>query len=201
MNHASSKNVCKMVFGVLLFVPVISALAWQTPVGPAPVPAFADMERTTNVTIQAGTLQCCRVFECSVSLLATPSNAVEVAFGTSRNSDGVLHPGDETFTIGWEGGAWYAASATNRICSAFLEGTALRSLSLILHLSADGVPRTLSLSADCTNNAFSAIIDSPPDWMFSREWDAIRLTVRGGCDSAESTSVRFGPNPAFIILR
>ncbi len=177
------------------------ALAWQTPVGPAPTPAFADMARSTNVQIQAESLQLCRVFECSLSLLASPSNAVEVAFGTSRNGDGLLLPGDETFAIGWEGGAWYAASATNRIFSALHGDAARRSLSFTLHVSEDGVPRTLSLSADCTNNAFSAIIDSPPAWMFSREWDAIRLTVRGAYDSVESASVRFGPNPAFIILR
>ena len=30
---------------------------------------------------------------------------------------------------------------------------------------------------------------------------AIRLTARGVCDSVENASVRFGPSPAFIILR
>jgi hypothetical protein len=184
-----------------LLITTATALAWQMPVGPAPDPAFADMERTTNAAIQTEVLHRTRVFECSLSLLATPSNAVDIAFGTSRNGDGILQPGDETFAIGWEGGAWYAASATNRICSAFLEGSARRSLSFTLHVSEEGVPRTLSLSADGAENAFSAIIDSPPAWMFSREWDAIKLTTRGAYDSAESASVRFGPNPAFIILR
>ena len=178
-----------------------AALAWQTPVGPAPTPVFADMERTTNALIHAEALQRCRVFECSLSLLATPTNAVEVAFGKSRQGDGVLQPGDEPFAIGWEGGAWYIASATNRICSAFLEDSARRSLSLTLHVSDDGVPRTLSLTADDAENAFSAIIDLPPVWMFSREWDAVRLTVRGVDGSNEKASVRFGPNPVFIILR
>ena len=159
------------------------------------------MERSTNVQIQAEPILRCRVFECSLSLLATPSSAVEVAFGTSRNGDGILQPGDETFAVGWEGGAWFVASATNRICSAFLEGSAQRSLSLTLHLSENGVPCTLSLAADGAENAFSAIMDSPPDWMFSHEWDAMRLTARGACDSVENASVRFGPNPAFIILR
>ena len=178
-----------------------AALAWQTPVGPAPAPVFADMERSTNAQIQAETLQRCRVFECSLSLLTTPSNAVEVAFGKSRQGDGVLQPGDETFAIGWEGGAWFVASATNHICSDYLEGSARRSLSFTLHVSEDGVPHTLSLSADDAENAFSAIIDLPPAWMFSREWDAVRLTVRGVGEADEAASVRFGPNPVFIILR
>ena len=188
-----------IAFATLLAASV--ALAWQTPVGPAPAPAFDDMERSTNAPISPEVLHRTRVFECSILLLATPSNAVEVAFGTSRNGDGNLQPGDETFAIGWEGGVWYAASATNRICSAFLEGAARRSLSLTLHVSENGVPRALSLSADGARNAFSAIINLPPAWMFSSEWDAIRLTARGVCDSVENASVRFGPNPAFIILR
>ena len=177
------------------------ALAWQTPVGPAPAPAFADMERSTNVQIQAESLQRCRVFECSLSLLASPSNALEVAFGKSRNGDGVLHPGDETFALGWEGGAWFVASRTNRICSVRQEGAAHRPLSFTLHLSGEGIPRTLSLSADDAEDAFSAIIDLPPSWMFSREWNAVRLTVRGVGEADEAATVRFGPNPVFIILR
>ena len=201
MNQASSKNVRKMIFGILSFVPVISALAWQTPIAPAPAPIFDDMERSTNVLIQAEILQHTRVFECSVSLLANPSNAVEVAFGTSRNGDGILHHGDETFAVGWEGGAWFIASATNRIYSVQQEGTARRSLSLTLHLSEDGAPRSLSLSATGTENAFPSLINTPPTWMFSREWDAVRLTVRGVDEADEAATVRFGPNPAFIILR
>ena len=178
-----------------------AAWAWQTPVGPAPTPAFIDMERTTNVAIQAEVLQSCRVFECSLSLLATPSNAVEVAFGTSRNGDGILHNGDETFAIGWEGGAWFVASATNRMCSVQQEGAARRSFSFTLHLSEEGAPHSLSLSANGAETAFASLVASSPAWMFSREWDAVRLTVRGVGEVDEVATVRFGPNPVFIILR
>ena len=188
-----------IVFSTLLVASF--ALAWQTPVGPAPTPAFADMERSTNVQIQAESLQRCRVFECTLSLLASPSNALEVAFGKSRNGDEALLPGDETFAIGWEGGAWFVASATNRICSVQQEGAARRSLSFTLHVSEGGVPRTLSLSADGMENALQSLIDMPPTWMFSRKWDTVRLTVRGVGEVEEAATVRFGPNPVYIILR
>ena len=189
------------IFAFTVSLAAAAALAWQTPVGPAPAPLFVDMERTTNATISPEVLQRARVFECSVSLFATPSNAVEVAFGTSRNGDGVLHPGDETFAIGWEGGAWFVASATNRICSVQQAGDGRRSLSFTFHLSEDGAPRSLSLSADGMENAFSSLSASPPAWMFSREWDSVRLTVRGVGEADETATVRFGPNPVFIILR
>ena len=201
MNPTLHKFLQNATISFLLCLPVISALAWQTPVGPAPTPMFDDMERSTNAPISPEAIQQCRVFECSLSLLATTSNAVEVAFGTSRNGDGILHHGDETFAVGWEGGAWFIASATNRIYSVQQEGAARRSLSLTLHLSEDGVPRSLSLSATDTENAFPSLINSPPIWMFSREWDAVRLTVRGVDEADEAATVRFGPNPVFIILR
>ena len=189
------------IFAFTVSLAAAAALAWQTPVGPAPAPLFVDMERTTNATISPEVLQRARVFECSVSLFATPSNAVEVAFGTSRNGDGVLLHGDETFAIGWEGGAWFVASATNRICSVTQGGGAHRSLSFMLHVSKMGAPQALSLSADGTENAFSSLSASPPSWMFSREWDSVRLTVRGVGEADETATVRFGPNPVFIILR
>ena len=191
--------LCLMV--IATFLAAAAALAWQTPVGPAPIPTFDDMERTTNAPISPEAIQRTRVFECSISLIATPSNAVEVAFGISRNGDGNLHCGDETFAVGWEGGAWFVASATNRIYSLQQEGAALRSLSFALHLSEDGAPRSLSLTATGTETAFPSLSASPPTWMFSREWNAVRLTVRGVGEADESASIRFGPNPVFIILR
>jgi hypothetical protein len=177
-----------------------AAWAWQTPVGPAPTPAFIDMERTTNVVIQAESLQRCRVFECFLSLPASPSSALEVAFGKSRNGDEALLPGEETFAIDWEGDAWFVASATSRICSALHEDAARRSLSFMLRVSEDDVPRTLSFSADGMENAFSSVAVPPPVWMFSRAWDMVRLAVRGIDEAEESVSVRFGPNPVFLIL-
>ena len=198
---ANAMNLSFSFFAFTALLTAAASLAWQTPVGPAPAPVFIDMERFMNAPIQAEALRRCRVFECSLTLFATPSNAVEIAFGTSRNGDGVLQPGDETLAIGWEGGAWYAASATNRICSAFFDSSARRSLSVTLHVSEEGVPRTLSLFADGAENAFTSLIEAPPEWLFSGKWNAIRLTVRGVDDSVESASVRFGPNPVFIILR
>ena len=85
---ANVMNLRFSFFALVASLAAAAALAWQTHVGPAPMPVFTDMERSTNAHIQVETLQRCRVSECSLSLIATPSNAVEVAFGTSRNDDG-----------------------------------------------------------------------------------------------------------------
>ena len=59
----------------------------------------------------------------------------------------------------------------------------------------------LSLSADGAGDAFAALAASPPDWMFSRAWDAARLTVRGVDEAGEGVSVRLGADPWMLILR
>ncbi len=186
---------------LLILAVALSAHAAPIPIPATPPPAFCDMERTTNAAIRPGALREARVFKGEVSLLATPSNAVEVAFGASRDGTGVLLPGDESFAVGWDGGSWFVASATNRICSAPLEGAARRSLSFKLHVSERGDPRALSLSADGAGDAFAALVASPPDWMFSRAWDAARLTVRGVDEAEEDVSVRLGADPWMLILR
>ena len=80
-------------------------MAGTIPVPVVPESAFADTEAVTNAAARPSLVQRARTFSGDIALYATPSNALEVAFGTSRNSDGILLPGDETFSIGWVQGS------------------------------------------------------------------------------------------------
>ena len=186
---------------VLAFASALPAVGGTVALPDAPAPAFADLETVTNATIRAAMLQSARVFDGSLSLLATPSNMVEVAFGTSRNNDGVLLPGDESFSVGWREGAWFIASATNRIESAAMTNAASRSLSFQLRLTEDGEPHRLTLTATGAGDAFASLVADPPDWMFSRNWDTVRLTIRGVDDPDENVSVQFNADPWVLIMR
>ena len=93
------------------------------------------------------------------------------------------------------------ASPTNRICSAPQEGTAPRTLSFTLRVSETGELPILSLTATGAGDAFAALVASPPAWMFSRDWDAVRLTIRGVDNPNENVSVQFNTDPGIIILR
>ena len=186
---------------LLAFASALPAIGGTVAIPDSPAPAFLDLESVTNATIRASMLQSARVFEGTLSLLATPSNMVEVAFGTSRNNDGVLLPGDESFSVGWREGAWFIASATNRIESAAMTNAASRSLSFQLRLTENGEPHRLTLTASGAGNAFAALVADPPDWMFSRSWDAVRLTIRGVDDPDENVSVQFNADPWVLIMR
>ena len=85
---------------VLLALAASAASAGTVAVPAAPVSPYADTEAVTNAAVRPSLVQRARTFSGDIALYATPSNALEVAFGTSRNGDGILLPGDETFSIG-----------------------------------------------------------------------------------------------------
>ncbi len=174
--------------------------------GTIPVPvvlesSFADSESVTNAAMRTSLIQRVRTFSGDIALYATPSNALEVAFGTSRNGDGILLPGDETFSIGWSDGAWFVASPTNHIATATLVGATRRSLSFSVRMSEEGVPTRLTVSADGLDDAFASLTSTPPSWLFSRDWDAVRVTANGVDATAEAVSIRLDNDPWLFIAR
>ena len=184
---------------LLAFASALSSIGGTVAIPDSPAPAFLDTECVTNAPIRASMLQRARVFEGTISLLATPSNMVEVAFGTASN--GELPPGNEAFSLGWREGSWFIASATNRIESAPATNSASRNLSFQLRLTETGQPHRLTLTATGAGDAFASLVANPPDWMFSRDWNAVRLTIRGADDPAEAVSVKFNTDPWVLIMR
>lgn len=103
---------------------VICAIPFQ-PVA-LPTVEHVDTEVTTNITITAWQSRVAK-FTFSLSCLSTPSNNVEVAFGTDADADGVLDPGETEMVVGWDCGSWFvrkgidghrveaASSSTNEI--------------------------------------------------------------------------------------
>ena len=81
------------------------------------------------------------------------------------------------------------------------EGPGRRTLSFQLRLDEDGEPLRLSLSVSGAEDAFPALVEAPPEWTFSREWDTVRLTIRGVDNPAENVSVRFSADPWMILFR
>ncbi len=186
---------------MLLFFAAFSAMAGTIPVPVVPESAFADREAVTNAAVRPSLVQRARTFSGDIALYATPSNALEVAFGTSRNGDGILLPGDETFSIGWSDGAWFVASPTNHIATATLVGATRRSLSFSVRMSEEGVPTRLTVSADGLGDAFASLTSTPPPWLFSRDWNVVRVTASGVDATAEAVSIRLDNDPWLFIAR
>ena len=176
----------------------IAVHAVEVVVPPVPPPEFADTESVTNAPLGLA-LAKARFLRIELSLDATPSNNVEIAFGKAGDGGTVLAAGAEEFSVGWDCGAWFIASPTNRITSAACEGTARRQFFLEVRVAEDGTPRKWTVTP--SDGAFADLPSSPPSWAFSRDWTAVRLAVRGVDERDESVSVRIGTDPGVIMLR
>ena len=194
MSHSAFATIL-----IALAVSVASAGTISVPI--VPESPFADTEAVTNATVRASLIQRARSFSGDIALYTTPSNALEVAFGTSCNGDGILLPGDETFSIGWENGGWFIASPTNRIVAAAQGGADRRNLSFSVRMSEEGVPTQFTISGDGLGDAFASLSAAPPPWLFSRSWDTVRVTVNGVDATEEAVTIRLDNDPWLFIAR
>ena len=195
MSHSAFATIL-----IALAVSVASAGTISVPI--VPESPFADTEAVTNATVRASLIQRARTFSGDIALYTTPSNALEVAFGTSCNGDGILLPGDETFSIGWADGAWFIASPTNRIATTGQEVATRRSLAFSVRVSKEeGVPTKFTVSGDGLGDDFASLTNAPPSWLFSRNWDAVRVTANGVDATAETVGIRLDNDPWLFIAR
>jgi len=81
-------------------------MAFGATVGPLPQSDYADTEVSTNLPFQVDFATMSRI-EFTLSLVASPSNVVEVSIGTDANADGILSPDETDQTFGYNCGNWF----------------------------------------------------------------------------------------------
>ena len=160
-----------------------------------PAAAFADTESVTNEALPASAMASARMVRCMVELAASASNCVEVAFGRDADEDGALAGDEVAMRLGWDAGAWFLEGGTNRLEAAVAEPPTPARLELLLRVDERGAP----VAGSC--GAFTNLPAQPPAWLFSREWNAVRLSVRGFGPRDESVSVRLDADASVMILR
>ena len=179
----------------------MSAMASSSvPVSLPPV-AHADTETTTNVAFAAGMPSSGR-FVLSLACAATPSNNVQVAFGTDADANGVLDLEETELLTGWDCGAWFVQNGFDapRQRTGAEPPDAAGSFAWEVRLSPSGVPVRASFlgnGAPVLNDVSTA----RPTWLYSRSWNMLRLTGRGLDASGESFEVSILPDGFTIILR
>ena len=187
---------------LVAFTAIRSASALTVPDLPPPV--FADTEVSTNVATRAWTERT-RMFNVTLSFDATPSNNVQAAFGTDESADGNLSDEEAGLTLGWDCGEWFIASAdaTNRFTAAPTGTETRKELSFLMTLGADGLPRALELTDGTTPLAFAGLDLSPPPpaWMFSKDWNLLKVVARGTDAQNEQIVVELANDAVMLLLR
>ena len=191
--------VCAVMLAIAM-LPNVGARTFQR----LPEPIFADTEVSTNVAMRAWG-ENARQFSVTLQFDATPSNNVQVAFGTDASADGNLSDEEAGLTLGWDCGSWFMASdsATNRFTAAPSGSSARKELSFQMSLGADGLPRKLELADGTSPLAFTGLnlSPAPPAWMFSKDWDLLKVVARGTDEQNEQITVVLSNDAVMLLLR
>ena len=194
-----------------IYVPMALAVlivvsAWGRAVVPAALPpaVHADTETVTNVPF-ATALDAAGRLSFDLVCRATPSNNVEVAFGTDANGNGVLEPEETDRVVGWDCGSWFTRKGADGACQ--MENgewkiengvePEVRTLSWRVRVGADGTPSRFEATADGS----PAFADLPLESTYSPSWNLLRLTGRGLDASLEIFFVSATPDGTVFIMR
>ena len=190
----------------ILLAAALSALVAAGAPSRAALPpvTHADTEVMTNVPF-TGALDVSGRFAFDLSCRATPSNNVEVAFGTDADGDGVLDLGETDCVIGWDCGAWFVRKGADGACQ--MENgewkiengvePEVRTLSWRVRVRTDGTPFRLEATADGT----LVFADLPLESTYSPSWNLLRLTGRGLDASLETFTFSVTPDGTIFIMR
>lgn len=144
-----------------------------------PVSPFADTEVSTNMVINKADIN---YVDLKFTFCGTPTNNLEMAFGTDANTNGVLDAEEVETRFGWRGGRYFIENALT--CESFdsdaIAGS--QNLSVELHLDIRSSPQQVRRIAVSGVNAsaFAGILSGrPPAWLWLREWNMMRMTRRG----------------------
>lgn len=146
-----------------------------------PAPEFADTEVTAHHRLDQ-TGGGVRTLDFWLSFDGTPSNNVEVAFGTDADADGRLAPQETDVVIGWECGRYFVERfRTGERVEEDGVGTngIARTLDWHYRVGKDKVEFKAFTVTNETGVAFADLSVARPEWLYGRDWNLMRMTARG----------------------
>lgn len=102
-----------MRFRLLAQTLLSAGAALASPFAQLPSSSFPDTEVSTNVPFLFRRDHAGR-FNFALDFNATPSNNVEVAFGSDLDADGVLQPRETALSFAWDCGQWILVTARKK---------------------------------------------------------------------------------------
>lgn len=176
-------DVCGLRIGslILSLFFAVDSFAGAKELPRLPPPQFLDTEVTAYYRFNQD-CERVRTLDFSLSFNGTPSNNVEVAFGTDADHDGRLAPHETGVVIGWESGRYFIERfRTGERTEEPSVGAPAARRRLEWHCKvADN--RTEFVSFAATNDfgaVFADLSSACPRWLYDRDWNLVRMTARG----------------------
>ena len=174
------------------------ALAQTIVVPPVPAPEFADTEVSTNIAVWA------HAHEIGMSFAlhgASVSNCLQVAFGRDADGDGVLGADESETLFGWRNGRYFAENMPRgvRVEEAASDGGTSRVFTVGFRLSKGRGLRHFTATNEMGVAVFTNFSASAKGWLYSPEWNMMRVTRRGPGVPAEWFSCEISSH--FFVIR
>ncbi len=196
----------------LLFC-VVASVAFALPsVRPELPPVeHLDTETVTNVPFTAWQKHL-RHFTVKLAFNATPSNNVEMAFGTDGSTgttgvspveDGALSPDECDLVVGWDCGAWFVEDGATgeRVTAAPTDGYGAHELVVRVRLRRTGAVDDVRF-LDNGTEVFPELAASKPPWLHASGWNRLRLVGRGeNVRAGERFFAQITPHETTLIMR
>ena len=177
--------------------PVLLPIAKRFVLASQPPSPFIGTEVATNVALTVR--DDIRVFDLVLSLAASFSNNVEIAFGTDLNTNGVLDRSERRFAVGWDCGAWTCSDERSDSVVHAIRDPGDRTL--VWHLSLDSRRRPRPQGLVATDDAAPVFGPVASPGMFDPAWDLARIAVRGDGDILGSASFTLSRTGLSVIVR
>lgn len=185
----------------ILFVAVVmQAFARTIVVPPVPAPDFADTEVSTNIAVQVSDEQAQEIKMCFALQGTSVSNCIQVAFGRDADGDGILGADEAETLFGWRNGRYFAESMADgiRVEEAANGSTTSRVFTVGFRLSKGRGLRHFTVTNEMGVAVFAKFSASAQGWLYSPEWNMMRVTRRGPVVLDECFSCDIRPH-AFVI--
>ena len=158
---------------------LLPSMALGVAVGPLPAPEYADTEVTAYADLRIPARNA-RGLDIEMTFTGTASNNVEIALGRDADGDGRLSFHETEVALGWDCGRYFVERFSTG--ERFEEPAA----------ADDGNPRRLSwhcpvkrgrilglVVSNETDAVFASLTADTPAWVYSADWNLMRLTARG----------------------
>ena len=163
---------------LILLLPTV---AFGVAVDSLPPPQFIDTEVSATHRLDQSAFGL-RGLDFRLDFNGTPSNNVEVAFGRDLDANGALAPHETDVVVGWECGRYFIERfRTGERIEEPNVGTNDVTRSLAWHYTLRKSGKVFKAFA-VTNEvgvAFAQVSTNAPAWLYSRDWNLMRLTARG----------------------
>ena len=142
-----------------------------------PVSAYEDTESSVSAQLPALD-ENDREFSLSLSLMATASNHLEVAFGLDKNRDGELSLDESELSIGWSCGKWFFSDRRSDVTDVTDADGGEKSLVWRIRLNGERKAQRAIALAD-SQEVLADAMEKCCSSYFNPQWNMVRVTSCG----------------------